>query len=178
MIEETRKMIPTKRSNKVRLKAEHNLNDAYKYYKKTTKPIYFDSKFSKSNNHLILDKKTYMSLNKEALKLFKDKILSGDIVNLPNRLGNLSVVKSKQHLENLIRKNKCALDWINSKKYKKKIVNFNDHTDGYIYRFVWRKSNANAKNVYEYKFIPCRALKRELARYIKVLKKDYREPIL
>lgn len=169
--------VKDKKRRSLRYPAEHNLYDAYRYYKKTNKPIYFNSKFTESNNHLVLDKKTYMKLNKEALEMLKDKILAGEIVNLGARLGNISIVKRKQSIEGLVKKNKSTLDWVNTKKLKRPIVNFNDHTNGYVYRFVWHKSNANAKNVFLYKFIPCRHLKRELAHYIKVLKKDYREPI-
>ncbi len=162
---------------KIKYSVEHNLYDAYKYYRKTNKPVYFNSKFSKSNKHLVLSKKTYMSLNKDALSMLKDKILAGNIVNLGARLGNISVIKKKQNIESLIKKNKSSLDWVNTKKFKRPIVNFNDHTNGYVYSFLWNKSNANSKNISLYRFVACRHLKRELAHYIKVLKKDYREPL-
>lgn len=73
--------------------------------------------------------------------LFRDYILeTGDRSKLPFGLGAFAISKKK------IKKTKTydgkeyvnlPVDWVKTKKAGKKIYNFNAHTDGYRFRWMW-----------------------------------------
>jgi hypothetical protein len=156
---------------------EYVLQDCFNYYNRETDPQYFESKFTDKKNNFKLDERAYKALCKEALLLIRQSILNGDIVNLGSRMGHIQIVKKKANIKVYTNKVNSIVDWVTSKKLGKKILNFNDHTNDYIYRIKWLKNTCNAKNRGIYSFIPNRFFKRELAFYIKTLKKDYPEPV-
>lgn len=93
-------------------------------------------------------------------------------VKLPDRMGTLSIRKKKMHF---YAQQLYSVDFKNSKKYHKKIIFDNSHTDNYKYFFKWDKTSATARNKSKYQFVATRDLKRRLASLIINKHKDYIE---
>lgn len=104
--------------------------------------------------------------------LVSQMLYKSQTVTLPFRLGTLSVVKSKPNYKSL--KN-MAVDWFTSKKLSKKVKEFNEHSNGFVYRFHWDRSHCILDNKTTYMFKPARANKREVARLVKSRENDYFE---
>ena len=86
---------------------------------------------------------------------------------LPERLGSIRVRKIKGKTGGK------RIDWALTKKYNKKIYHLNMHTDGYYYKWHWKKQNALFTNKSVYSFKPLRRHKREMAQLLKENKVDY-----
>jgi len=93
-------------------------------------------------------------------------------VTLPFRLGEISVVKHKPAYKSL---RNMAIDWDRSKELKQQVRQFNEHSNGYIYRFHWDRKKCILDNKTVYMFSPARANKREVARLVKTRTNDYFE---
>ena len=93
-------------------------------------------------------------------------------ITLPFRLGELSVVKHKPSYKSL--KN-MAIDWSKSKEINKQVRQFNEHSNGYAYRFHWDRRKCMLDNKTVYIFQPSRSNKREVARLVKTKENDYYE---
>lgn len=166
------------RRGKALIPTEHVLQDCYKYYNEQNNPQYFESKFIDQKNNFKLDEKLYKEICKKALLLMRQSILNGNALNLGSRMGYLQITKKPVNIVSYQKKANSLIDWVASKKLGKKVINFNDHTDNYVYKITWLKGTCNAKNKGIYQFIPNRFFKRELAFYIKSLKRDYIEPLI
>lgn len=83
---------------------------------------------------------------------------------LPYKLGELKVIKRKTKRSN----NSSHHSAIDFKKTNElgKVVRYDKGLDGYNYRFKWEKRYAKVINLSKYKFVACRARKRELAKLI------------
>lgn len=109
------------------------------------------------------------------------------VVELPFRLGNISIVKNKQTIkieeDGTISKKGRAIDWKSTmdlweedpeaKKEKTLIYFTNPHTGGFICKWKWHRKAPYAKNSRFYKFYPLRKWKRLLARVLKNPLNDY-----
>ena len=87
-------------------------------------------------------------------------------VSLPCRLGTLRIKKIKS-------KERKMVDWKLTKEYGKLIYHLNMHTDGYYYKWHWKKQNALFTNKSVYSFKPLRKYKRGMAKLLKENKVDY-----
>ncbi len=103
---------------------------------------------------------------------FKTYILeTGQKSKLPGGLGDFSINKKKRkHIKTLPDGRQLinlAIDWKKTKERGKKIYNFNYHTEGFSFRWMWFKRNARFKNSDLWWFKPTRITSRLLAHYIK-----------
>ena len=101
---------------------------------------------------------------------FKNHILeTGEKVRLPVGFGEFSINKKKRkRMVTVDGRDRVALpiDWQKTKQKGKLIYNFNYHTDGYFFGWVWFK-NVRLKNSSLWYFKPSRNTSRMLAHYIK-----------
>jgi hypothetical protein len=117
-------------------------------------------------------------------------ILNGVIFNMPYRLGKLGIVQFIRSIKfdengNLITR-WLVVDWSKTyklwkqmypecetqkdyKKIKDKPIVYitNEHTDGRIFKFHWKKRFSNVKNISAYELIPATQYKHALCRLIK-----------
>lgn len=136
----------------------YKLIDMYKTYLKD----------NPKGSDFYVDKNTYFKLNKILFeKMMNNVLIEGKEVKIPYNLGSLSVIKVKTPL------NRLKPDYDLSNKEGMIIYQLNDHSNGYIFRFRWKKMSAIFINKRYYSFIPTRSRKRELARLIKSGEQDY-----
>lgn len=91
---------------------------------------------------------------------------------MPMNIGQLRIRKYKPKYffdsDGKLKKNsKMSINWELSKKYHKRVYHTNQHTDGYKYSFHYSNYRCILPGRSFYKFIPCRTLKRTLAKTIK-----------
>jgi hypothetical protein len=146
-------------------KAQHpyTIQDTYKHYlnKYPEGSIYY-LKYSE-----------YRDITTSYFKYLSDKLVNkSSTVLLPFRLGEITVYKHKPVYKSL---KKMIMDWDRSKELNKQVRNFNDHTNGFVYRFHWDRRKNQLENKTSYVFVASRENKREIARLIKTKQNDYFE---
>lgn len=87
-------------------------------------------------------------------------------VELPEGMGHIVVTKYKSK--------KVPTDWVNSKKFGKKIPLLNLHSFGYVHHVKWFKIGVKFKNSFIYKFKPYRILSRQVAENVLKGKKYFK----
>ena len=97
------------------------------------------------------------------------KLLEGKEFQMPAGMGKIRIIKSQ---DNRPRTSKAVIDWAETNKLGKVVHFRNQHSDGYRYKIKWEISQAGA-NSSKYYLIPCRALKRSLAKVIKERRTDF-----
>ena len=140
-----------------------NIRNSYKTYKKlSVAPV---------------DIKTYILITTGFIKFLMKKVLEGDEVVLPARIGVFSVVGKRQKvtIENGNIKG-LSPNWVRTKqlwaksedaKHRKQLVyNTNEHSDKLRYKFLWSKRRSLVENKNLYSLRMSRANKRELANRI------------
>ena len=105
-------------------------------------------------------------------ELFKEYILeTGDKAKLPYGFGEFSINKKKRRrLKNSVDGKEFVnlpIDWQKTKEKGKIIYNFNYHTEGYFFGWMWFKQTARFKNSDLWYFKPSRLTSRLLSHYIK-----------
>lgn len=98
--------------------------------------------------------------------LFRMYILeTGDKVSMPYGFGYFSINKRKRRKkkEGFIN---MAVDWQKSKLLGKRIYNFNHHTDGFFFGWMWFKDTSRIKLRQLWYFKPCRTTSRLLNHYL------------
>ena len=133
-------------------------------------------------NYLINFKKRYPNVNimpaehfdilKAAGGVIADFLLNDGDVKMASRLSNLQIRKftPKGNGVNFRIQTKPH----ESAKLKKPVYEFNDHTDGFVYRFLWnKKSCKGVRDVNMWVFKPMRSLKRRLAKILISKLNDY-----
>jgi nucleoid DNA-binding protein len=102
---------------------------------------------------------------------FKNYILeSGDKARLPYGFGEFSINKKKRKRYKIVNGEEIInlpIDWQKSKEKGKRIYNFNYHTEGYFFGWVWFKESTKFRNVDLWYFKPSRNTSRLLSHYIK-----------
>jgi nucleoid DNA-binding protein len=101
---------------------------------------------------------------------FKDYILeTGEKAKLPFGFGEFSINKKKRRkLKGLNNEFvNLPVDWKKTKEKGKIIYNFNYHTEGYFFGWMWFKETARLKNTDLWYFKPTRTTSRLLSHYIK-----------
>lgn len=120
-----------------------NLRDSYKKYISTVdNPV---------------DIKNYLLITADYNKFLINKVLEGEEVTLPARMGTLSIIGRKQSIK--MKDGKIvglAPDWVKTKKLwesnpeakkeKKLIYHTNTHTDNTRYKFLWSKCRVLVEN--------------------------------
>jgi hypothetical protein len=91
-------------------------------------------------------------------------------VTLPFRLGEISVEKHKPAYKSL---RNMPIDWDRSTELNKQVRQFNEHSNGFAYRFHWNRSRCQVGFKTVYIFQASRFNKREVARLIKTRQNDY-----
>lgn len=102
---------------------------------------------------------------------FKNHILeTGEKAKLPFGFGEFSINKKKRRKMATIDGRdiiKLPIDWQKTKERGKRIYNFNYHSEGYFFGWMWFKDAARLKNVNLWYFKPSRNTSRILAHYVK-----------
>ncbi len=102
---------------------------------------------------------------------FKSYILeTGEKARLPFGFGEFSINKKKRRkMKGIDGKEfvNLPIDWKKSKEKGKRIYNFNFHTEGYFFGWIWFKESTRIKNIDLWYFKPTRTTSRLLSHYIK-----------
>jgi hypothetical protein len=134
--------------------------------------------FKKSEFKRKLTKPEYLKLLNGFNDYIMECVLKGETVYLPGKLGVVQVVGKKKNIKVTEKGiSGLSIDWIETKKLwksceeckqqEKKIYNFNEHSDGVGYRFMWSRTAVTLGNKYFYTYCPNRNSKRELAKRIR-----------
>ena len=102
---------------------------------------------------------------------FKNYILeTGEKAKLPLGFGEFSVNKKKRKKFKKVdgvEVINLPIDWQKSKEKGKRIYNFNYHTEGYFFGWMWFRETARLKHTNLWYFKPTRTTSRLLSHYIK-----------
>lgn len=103
---------------------------------------------------------------------FRDTILeTGEKEKLPSGLGSFSINKKKRKTKVTDPDGKehinLPIDWKKSKEKGKLIYNFNFHTEGYFFGWMWFKKEARFMHSSLWRFKPSRVSSRMINHYIK-----------
>ena len=101
---------------------------------------------------------------------FREYILeTGDKAKLPFGIGEFSIFKKKRKAykapDGQVYPN-LAIDWKKTKEKGKRIYNFNYHTEGWFFGWIWFRLSARFKLFDLWYFKPSRTTSRLLAHYI------------
>jgi hypothetical protein len=100
---------------------------------------------------------------------FKNYILeTGEKAKLPYGFGEFSINKKKRRKKKGLNDEfvNLPIDWQKTREKGKKIYNFNFHTEGFFFGWIWFKDTARFRNVDLWYFKPTRVTSRLLAHYI------------
>lgn len=101
---------------------------------------------------------------------FRDYILTyGDKAKIPFGFGDLSIKKSKVRRTKLIdgvEKIALPIDWKKTKEKGKWIYNFNYHTQGYRFKWIWWPYTARFKHADLWVFKPSRVSSRKITEFL------------
>jgi len=137
----------------------------------------YNNYFKKSEFKRKLTKPEYLKLLNGFNDFIMESILNGETVYLPGKLGAIQVVGKKRNIKvNDWGISGLSINWVETKKLwescekskqqQKKIYNFNEHSNGIGYRFMWSRTAVTLGNKYFYTYCPNRESKRELAKRI------------
>lgn len=101
---------------------------------------------------------------------FKNYILeTGEKAKLPFGFGEFSINKKKRRKRKGLNDEflNLPIDWQKTKEKGKRIYNFNFHTEGFFFGWMWFKQSARIKNVDLWYFKASRVTSRLLSHYIK-----------
>jgi hypothetical protein len=101
---------------------------------------------------------------------FKNYILeTGERARLPFGFGEFSINKKKRRKKKGLNDEfvNLPIDWQKTKEKGKRIYNFNFHTEGYFFGWIWFKETTRIKNIDLWYFKPSRTTSRLLSHYIK-----------
>lgn len=102
---------------------------------------------------------------------FKNYILeTGERAKLPAGFGEFSINKKKRRkMKGIDGKEfvNLPIDWQKTKAKGKVIYNFNYHTEGYFFGWIWFKETARLKHTDLWYFKPTRVTSRLLSHYLK-----------
>lgn len=147
---------------------------------KQTRNSYTSEDFYKSyvdytygNEACSVSRSVFLSIIRDYFKHIASKVIEqSKEVTLPARLGSLYVIKRKPKK---ISWNNMNVDFDATKEVGKAVFHLNEHSNGYSFRFHWKKSDIIVKNKHMYELIMTRANKRMLAYMIKEKRQDYIE---
>lgn len=105
---------------------------------------------------------------------FKNYILeTGEKAKLPFGFGEFSINKKKRRKKKGLNDEfvNLPVDWKKTKEKGKIIYNFNYHTEGFFFGWMWFKDSARFKNADLWYFKPSRTTSRLLSHYLKTNEK-------
>jgi len=121
------------------------------------------------------DYKLYKKSNTIANEFLSDKILEGKRIKLPYGISDVFINKYKQELKTKDGKLNLPIDWKKSKELGKRIYHMNHHTDGYIFKWFWAKSEAKFKFKDLWSFKAVRKNTRAINNLLKVGEIEYKQ---
>ena len=137
-------------------------------WRRTSKENYIN--FCKKNPNIIITFNEWKNIVYQYNEYFKNYILeTGEKARLPFGFGEFSINKKKRKKFKNIKGEEyinLPVDWQRSKVKGKRIYNFNYHTEGYFFGWMWFKESARIKNVDLWYFKPSRTTSRLLSHYI------------
>ena len=101
---------------------------------------------------------------------FREHILeTGNKIKMPYGFGEFSINKKKRRRQKGVDDEfiNLPIDWQKTKEKGKKIYNFNYHTEGFFFGWMWFKSTARFRNSDLWYFKPSRVTSRLINHYIK-----------
>jgi nucleoid DNA-binding protein len=102
---------------------------------------------------------------------FRNFILeSGEKAKFPYGFGEFSINKKKRKKFKVVDGKEyinLAIDWKKTKEKGKRVYNFNYHTEGYFFGWMWFKDKARFRNSDLWYFKPSRVTSRLINHYIK-----------
>jgi len=101
---------------------------------------------------------------------FKNYILeTGEKAKLPFGFGEFSINKKKRRKRKGLNDEflNLPIDWQKTREKGKRIYNFNYHTEGFFFGWMWFKHSARIKNIDLWYFKASRVTSRLLSHYIK-----------
>lgn len=127
--------------------------------------------FCKKNPSIQISFEDWRSVIYSFNEYFKNYILeTGEKARLPLGFGEFSINKRKRkktRIQDGVEIINLPIDWQKSKEKGKRIYNFNYHTEGYFFGWVWFKETTRIKLVDLWYFKPTRTTSRLLSHYIK-----------
>lgn len=123
-----------------------------------------------SNPDIDIDYRKWVEVIGICNSMFITKALdTGEDIRLPYGFGVFRVLKYKGKTTEEVdgeKRIRLPIDWQESKKEGYIVYNFNYHTSGYRFKWIWTSkiSRITIKDVWVFK--PCRWASRELAKYI------------
>lgn len=103
-------------------------------------------------------------------ELFKQHILeTGEKIKMPYGFGEFSINKKKRRKRKGLNDEfiNLPIDWQKTREKGKLIYNFNYHTEGYFFGWMWFKTAARFRNSDFWYFKPTRVTSRLLSHYLK-----------
>ena len=104
-------------------------------------------------------------------EMFVEHMLeTGEKVKLPCGIGDFAINKKKRVRTTVVNGKEyinLPIDWKKTREKGKYIYNFNYHTEGYFFGWMWFKETARLKNTELWYFKPTRTTSRLLSHYIK-----------
>lgn len=140
-------------------------------WRSTSKENY--RKFCKKNPSIKISFDEWQSIIYAFNELYKTYILeTGEKARFPAGFGDFAINKKKrkkivtdptgkEHIN-------LAIDWKKTKEKGRKIFNFNYHTEGYSFRWLWFKETTRLKDIDLWWFKPTRITSRLLTHYLKI----------
>lgn len=120
----------------------------------------------------------YVQIINHFMKFLSSKLLSTGEINIPERLGKLSIFGKKVNVRIEDGEIKgLAPDWVKTKQLwesdeeaknnKQLVYHFNEETNGIRYKFAWSKNRVLVSNKTLYNLRMTRSNKRELSRLVR-----------
>jgi len=115
----------------------------------------------------------YSGIVSDYLKYISELVVIKSMTfKLPFRMGSISVYKHKPVFQSV---NNMSIDWKKTRELGKAVYNFNEHSNGFRYRFRWDRNGSLDKHLVLYAFRPSRQNARMVASLVKERKNDYFE---
>lgn len=138
---------------------------------------FFDS-FKEKHPDIDISPETYYKILNTGGQVMADAIIDDGEIKFANRIGVLTIRKFRPKGKGSSFMSAELMPAIynsgESRKQKKMIFQFNDHTGGFVYRFLWSKLTCKMIiDKHMWKFIPIRSIKRRLAAGLKAGVLDY-----
>lgn len=136
-------------------------------WRSSSKDNYND--FCKKNPNINLTYDQWRNIIYTFNESFRDYILeTGEKIRFPFGFGEFSINKKKRRKQKGLNNEfvNLPVDWQKTKQKGKIIYNFNYHTEGYFFGWMWFKVKARFKHSDLWYFKPSRVTSRLLAHYI------------
>lgn len=126
--------------------------------------------FVTENQLMDVDFKTFKGILTDYFEHLANEVIEcGKIVVLPAQCGEISIRRYVCNTRLL------QFDYKSAKEQGAPAWHFNDHTNGFRYKFYWDKRRLRVKNCTKYQLSFVRANKRRLAAILKRRERDYLE---